>query len=150
MAHGAINDPAIRADMMASELEMIQRVIARMAQNSFYLKGWCLTVVVGTLALGQDPLVAALALPAIVLFWALDAYYLRLERAYRCLHRWVAENRLSSEAELFALNASRFLDNRGAPIRTMGSYSLIWFYGIMSLLCIAFLLVSTLKIGGGS
>lgn len=78
------------SDAKIKHLEMIQDVITRMAQNSFSLKGWAVTLVVGVLALSVQTtnhfffLVAYLP---ILLFWGLDAYYLQLERKYRVLYR---------------------------------------------------------------
>src|SRR5260221_6073889 len=75
-------------------LELIEGIISRQAQNSFTVRGWSLTLSVGifTFLLSQDaskqvPPVAYLivVLPTIV-FWLLDAYYLRQERLFRCLY----------------------------------------------------------------
>jgi hypothetical protein len=71
-----------------SHLQMIQGVIDRMGQNSFSLKGWATTVAAGLFALaasGSQPKVSLLALPSLLVFWLLDAYYLRQEHLYRAL-----------------------------------------------------------------
>jgi hypothetical protein len=74
-------------------LKLIQAIIARMAQNSFLLKGWSATLAAGLIATGVGRSSRAYALlalyPAIVL-WGLDAYYLRQERLFRALHEAVA------------------------------------------------------------
>ncbi len=70
-------------------LDLIQAVIARMAQNSFLLKGWSVTVVAALLGLGIKEGSWALALVGyipLVTFWGLDAYYLRQERLFRGLY----------------------------------------------------------------
>lgn len=70
-------------------LEMLQAVITRMAQNSFALKGWSVTIVAGILALGVaagNARIVWLALVPALAFWALDAYYLRQERLFRKLY----------------------------------------------------------------
>lgn len=70
-------------------LEMIQAIITRMAQNSFALKGWAVTIVTGILALGAaagNGRIAWLALVPAVAFWGLDSYYLRQERLFRKLY----------------------------------------------------------------
>ncbi|MBT4384124.1 hypothetical protein HOD30_00055 [Candidatus Peregrinibacteria bacterium] len=70
-------------------LEFIQGIISRMAANSFYLKGWSLTVFSGLLALSVDQGEVALLLVAVsssVLFWLLDGYYLWQERLFRHLY----------------------------------------------------------------
>ncbi len=75
-------------------LEMIQGIITRMASNSFVLKGWAVTLVVGIVALaGKDTDKAyffIIYLPIIV-FWGLDSYYLLKERQFRGLYNKVRE-----------------------------------------------------------
>ncbi len=69
-------------------LEMIQAVIARLASNSFVLKGWSVTLVSGLLGFAgqqREPRFALLALLPAVTFWMLDAYYLAQERQQRQL-----------------------------------------------------------------
>jgi hypothetical protein len=72
-------------------LEMIQEVINRMANNSFALKGWTVTLVAGIFTLSGDALATNfwfLFIP-IIIFWGLDAFYLSRERAYRALYKHV-------------------------------------------------------------
>lgn len=70
-------------------LEMIQDIINRMAHNSFMLKGWTVTLVVGFFALlakdNSKTYFTAIYIP-IFMFWVLDSYYLLQERLYRCLY----------------------------------------------------------------
>ena len=74
-------------------LEMIQSIITRMAQNSFMIKGWSLTLVVAMFAF--VPKTAYLFIPIVIvpvlIFVCLDAYYLQLERRYRKLYDIVRE-----------------------------------------------------------
>ena len=70
-------------------LDLIQDVIARLASNSFLLKGWSVTLasaMVGLSAKSSEPRLALLALLPILAFWGLDAYYLGYERRFRELH----------------------------------------------------------------
>lgn len=74
-----------------THLGYIQAVITRMGQNSFQIKGWCVTLVSALFAIffnqanvRKAGLLAMLFV--IVLSWALDAYYLYLERGYRNLY----------------------------------------------------------------
>jgi hypothetical protein len=68
---------------------MIQAAIARMAQNSFVLKGWSVTLATGILAVALGEKRQAFAwlglLPALA-FWGLDAFYMRQEKLFRSLH----------------------------------------------------------------
>lgn len=70
-------------------LEMVQGVINRMANNSFMLKGWAVTLVTGIFALSgeaTDKLYFLVAYIPIIVFWGLDTYYLLQERLYRSLY----------------------------------------------------------------
>lgn len=70
-------------------LEMIQAVVTRLAQNSFAYKAWAVALVSAILALAVKneayPFVLVALLPALV-FWGLDAFYLRQERLFRRLY----------------------------------------------------------------
>jgi hypothetical protein len=76
-----VDSPAVQ-----SHLAMLQGVINRLAANSASCKTWCvslvsaLAVVVATVGKAQVLTIAAMP---IILFFALDAYYLGLERRYR-------------------------------------------------------------------
>ena len=88
-------------------LQMIQGIITRMASNSFSLKGWAVTLVAAIFALTWANISRAFLLIALIpifAFWALDAYYLNLERKNRKLYDKV---RKMDEAEIdFSMNAS--------------------------------------------
>ena len=73
----------------------LQKIISRMADNSFKLKGWCLTLVSALLAIALKsdgsgsvaPMgIALLAILATLIFAALDAYFLALEKGFRALY----------------------------------------------------------------
>ena len=69
-----------------AHLQIMQGVISRMAANSTASKAWCITIVSAILVLVADkskPEYAFIALVPIVLFSALDSYYLALEKAFR-------------------------------------------------------------------
>jgi hypothetical protein len=72
---------------MIKHLEFIQAVIARLAGNSFLLKGWATTLAAagfGLVATNTAPwYVLAAVLFATTTLWALDAFYLRQERLFR-------------------------------------------------------------------
>ncbi len=70
-------------------LEMIQVVINRMANNSFLLKGWSVTLTAALFALaakGSNPVFILLAWVPALMFWGLDGYYLRQERLFRKIY----------------------------------------------------------------
>lgn len=117
-----------RHQFFIKELELIQSVIERMASNSFYIKGWAVTLVAAVFVLegGTDRIWVAF-LPLII-FWILDAYYIRQERLYRCLYSWVISNRRTTSKYLFDLETTRFEDKVGSHGKVMFSPTLLWFY----------------------
>ena len=75
-------------------LEFIQGVISRMAQNSFILKGWGVTLAVALFAFATKDVNAkyvVIAFIPILIFWLLDSYYLQKERLFRLLYDEVRE-----------------------------------------------------------
>ena len=70
-------------------LEMIQSIIQRMANNSFFLKGWTITLIVAIFALSDPEMnqnYFGLVYIPVLAFWFLDSYYLQLERKYKLLY----------------------------------------------------------------
>lgn len=75
-------------------LDFIQGVINRLSTNSFLLKGWSVVLVSSLFALSagsSDIKFTLLAYIPALAFWALDGYFLSLERAYRSLYDKVRE-----------------------------------------------------------
>ena len=85
-----------RMQFLMKEIDVIQNVIKRMASNSFMLKGWTITLVVVSLVLRGDKISALIAIIPWLVFWFLDAYFLRQERLFRELYKWVVENRIKT------------------------------------------------------
>lgn len=71
-------------------LEFIQNAINRMANNSFIIKGWCITLVVALIALLEkediNKCYIAFSFLPLLFFWFLDAYFIKVERQYRKLY----------------------------------------------------------------
>ena len=75
-------------ERIAKHLELIQGVINRLGANSFLLKGWSMTVLVGGSLLmvrlrSDQPLLAMTLLAPVFGFWLLNAYFLLQERLFR-------------------------------------------------------------------
>lgn len=79
-------------DRKLKHLDFIQGVINRLSTNSFLLKGWSVVLVSALFALSANnsnvKFIFLAYFPAIA-FWALDAYFLALERDYRALYEKV-------------------------------------------------------------
>jgi hypothetical protein len=123
------------------EIDIIQSIINRMANNSFLIKGWTITLVVGSLLLKSEPRMAWIAIIPIIGFWGLDAYFLRQERLYRKLYAWVIENRLSRNDYLLSMDTIRFKDTVDSSIRMMFSKTLFMFYGAILVLTIVYIIL---------
>ena len=100
-------------------LEFIQSTINRMARNSFMLKSLMALQVaafVAFLARGSNAdssnsdttgeLALFVVLITVVPFWFLDGYFLRQERLFRQLYKYVRQ--LGEQRIDFSMNASRF------------------------------------------
>lgn len=69
-----------------THLGILQNVIQRMAANSTQCKAWCITIVSAILVIVADkskPDYAWIAMLPAILFFALDTYYLTLEKGFR-------------------------------------------------------------------
>ena len=126
-------------------LEMVQSVINRMANNSFMLKGWAVTLVAGIFVLAgkdTDKLYFLVAYIPVIVFWGLDSYYLLQERLYRGLYEKV---RLSEESEIdFSLIVTKeeFGNEKNKFIFCVVSITELWFYFPLALVCTGIIIVT--------
>jgi hypothetical protein len=130
-------------DNKIRHLEFIQSVIDRMASNSFLIKGWCITLVSGLLGLAakdkDQRFIIVVFFPALM-FWMLDAYYLRQERLFRKKYDEVGQS--PEESTDFSMNISTVEKKVDSWLRVAFSKTLFLFYGTMvgAILAIAFML----------
>jgi hypothetical protein len=118
-------------------LEFIQATISRLATNSFLLKGWALTISGALFGFAASHLswsVAMVGLLPIIVFWCLDAYFLRQERLFRGLYNAVAEQ--ADNISPFSLNPAAYKGNH-SWLRVFRSKTLILFYGPLTFAGIA-------------
>jgi len=130
-------------ETLHKEIDLIQGVINRMASNSFLLKGWTVTIIVGVLALTKDTIVtndvtyfALILLIPLCVFWYLDAFFLHKEKCYRELYKWVIENRPTSNEYKYDLNYKRFENDVDSIAKIMRTSTIGVFYGIIALILI--------------
>jgi hypothetical protein len=115
-------------------LEMIQAVVNRMASNSFLLKGWAVTLVSALLALAaanSDRRFVFVAVLPLLMFWLLDAYFLRQERLFRKLYDKV--RKLEATAIDFSMNTAPHVAETASWIGVMFSRTLLIFYGTLAI-----------------
>lgn len=114
-----------------AHLAMVQAIIARMAANSFALKTLTVTLAAGVIALVgsvQQPQSTYLfaAIVPLVIFWGMDAKYLRLERLYRALYDGIRHN---AEIEPFDMRVDRYQEQVQSSFAIAFSWSVGWIYG---------------------
>lgn len=112
-------------------LEFIQNVITRMNSNSFFIKGWTITLVSALFALAAKDsnlkfvMVSYIAIPV---FWILDGFFIAVERRYRDLYSEVAA-KVESDVD-FKMDTSKFKIGDRTWGSGIFSKTLIPFYGI--------------------
>lgn len=111
-------------------LELIQAIINRMAGNSFFLKGWAITLIAALFALSSKDTNHAyifIAYFPVITFWILDGYFLSQERLFRDLYDHV---RRLDEAKIdFSMNTLKHKGKtRNSWICSIFSTTLLWFY----------------------
>lgn len=118
-------------------LEFIQTTINRMANNSFLLKGWAITIVGGLLAFGfknLDYRYVFISISILFFFWVLDGYYLHQEKLFRDLYERVSTKK---ESEIdFSMKTE---ESKGGWFKCACSTTLLVFYG--SLLVVHFIIL---------
>jgi uncharacterized membrane protein len=118
-------------DQKIKHLEFIQAVINRMANTSFLLKGWSITIIAGLFAFSEKENEFALLILAFLLtlvFWFLDAFFLLQERLYRSLYDHV---RVKATSEIdFSMDASGFAGESHWYVAPF-SITLLPFYGFV-------------------
>lgn len=126
-------------------LELIQNVITRMANNSFMLKGWAVTLISGIFILSEqdtDKIYFLIAYIPIIFFWGLDSYYLFQERLYRSLYDKV---RQMEEDEIdFSLKATvqEFNTEKNNFSNCFCSNTELWFYLPVAVVCTGVIIIT--------
>lgn len=133
-------------EKLHKEIDLIQDCIKRMANNSFLLKGWAISLIGIIVALADKEInkifLGVVTLIIAIIFWILDAYFLRIERMYRKMYDWVINERIAGrESCLYNLNPYRFEKDVGNLLKVMFSYTLALFYGLMLLIIVLFLFI---------
>ena len=120
-------------DRKLAHLQLVQTVIGRMAGNSFSIKGWSVTLVAALFALAavddiNEAFVYLAYLPALM-FWALDAHFLRQERLFRKLYDHV--RLLAVEKIDFSMDTAAFDPTVASTSRIALSPTLRLFHGTL-------------------
>ena len=133
-------------DELFKEIDLIQGCIKRMAQNSFMLKGWALTIFAGVTAFTKgenfsDPitLVCTTIIP-FVCFWILDTFFLRTEKKYRKMYEdMLTKRKINNTEGQYELNPKTIKVD--CFLKVMFSITMVFFYGIPLLASIVLLVI---------
>jgi len=115
-----------------THLGIIQNVIQRMSANSSACKAWCVSLVAAVLVIVADkgkPEYAWIALLPTVVFAALDAYYLALEKAFRNSYNQFIRKLHSkqvTEGDLYSVSPVGNMSN--LQVQALQSFSVWGFY----------------------
>ena len=86
-------------DIVHKELDLVQNCIKRMASNSFYLKGWYVSLVflganIANTNNKHFEIFMLLLLLLTCVFWYLDGFFLKMETLYRWKYEWLIIKRI--------------------------------------------------------
>jgi len=123
-------------------LEFIQNCIARMASNSFLLKGWSITLVSALFALaaqGANKDYVLITYFVIPVFWLLDGFFISRERKFRALYDDVRSKKTTD----FNMDLAVYNNNKTSWLCSVFSKTLCPFYGISLIAtCIVMFLIN--------
>ncbi len=95
-------------DVLVKEIDLIQSCINRMAQNSFFIKGWTVSLISVLIALLPEKvdvnIVCILGIVITLCFWYLDGFFLKTEKLFRMKYNWVIQNRAINDKYFYDLN----------------------------------------------
>lgn len=125
-------------------LEMVQKIISRLANNSFLIKGWCITTTlagIGFFLSNYNPITPFLIFFSVTISWILDSYYLRQERLYRKLYEAVASIKSTGKTYTYNMRITDFEDEVDDIPLTMISFPNVLLYTAL-LIVIFFILAN--------
>ena len=130
-------------DKKLEHLKLIQNIITRMAGNSFYLKGWTVTLVSAFIALivsSSNFMYLIVSLIPLILFWLVDGFYISQGRLYCKLYDDV---RAKQENEIdFSMDTNTFKDKDTNWKASCFSKTLVPFYGGILVVVVLILLIA--------
>lgn len=106
-------------------LGFIQGVINRMANNSFLIKGFTITLISALVATLNNKFYFIFILS--ILFWILDTYYLHQEKLFRKLYDKVINGVEPNDS--FSMNTKKYENEVDSFLKVMMSKTLSFFYG---------------------
>lgn len=149
----------VKMEELHKEIDLIQGCINRMAQNSFLIKGWTVTLFAVILALLPEKVeqtnkifLGIVMLAISLMFWYLDSFFLATEKNYREMYSWILQERpKGNRLLLYELNFKEYESKanltRASMCKVAFSDTLKYFYGIPALISALYLIVQLIQIG---
>jgi hypothetical protein len=128
-------------------LEFIEAVIARMANSSFVIKGWSVTLTAALFALaakdaeGRYVIIAYLP---VIAFWCLDGYYLQQERLFRGLYNAAK----SGDLKTYEMDTTAYAQGNNTWRRSALSPTLLLFHGTLLATVVVVMVITTCRTAG--
>jgi len=128
-------------------LKLIQKIIERMARNSFQIKAWTATLFAAIIVLTYsiiNILIFIVLIFVICMFWGLDSYYLRQERLFRELYNSKVKEfneNAKNVNQPYSMNVDSYKEDEASTLRIMFSISEFLYYIAFLITIIIFLIV---------
>ena len=124
-----------KQENLHKEIELIQGVISRMANNSFLVKGWTMTLMSALIAFGKDLILEPVGgyylimmLSILFPFWWLDSFYLRQERIFRKIYERAIDDPEATQRVRYDMNPRELSRTVPKVHNIMATDSVRWFY----------------------
>ncbi len=135
----------IPTEVIHKEIDLIESCITRMAQNSFLIKGWYITLLAAVIALfpkSENVTIIVYIISIIsVAFWWLNAFFLYTERKYRDFYEHViAIRQEGNNKKLYSLKLTNYTLQYKSYWKSLFGKTICPFYLIPLLLCIGIIL----------
>lgn len=130
------------AELRVKQLEMLQSLISRTSSHGAAAKNYCVTLVTALCGFSVSlhrPVIAAISLIPILIFWITDAQHLRTERRFRALYSIIRKQDWSTVPN-FEIDVK---DSPAVNFKSVAtSWSVIIFYVPMMVCAIFIFLIS--------
>lgn len=130
------------ADIKEKHIEIVQNIIERLANNSFYIKGWTITLLTALIAVyasTKNISFVILSILPVIIFWLLDSYYLWQERLFRRLYESIVNGEYPSD---YTINLKNVEASDIKYISVVFSKTILPIYlGMIVIICLIYLIM---------
>ena len=130
------------AEIKEKHIEIVQNIINRLANNSFYIKGWSITLLTALIAVyasTKNISFVILSILPVIIFWLLDSYYLWQERLFRKLYECIVNGEYPSD---YSINLKQIETSDIKYISVVFSKTILPIYlGMIVIICLIYLIM---------